>query len=154
MENLSASLALCEGNPPVTGELLHKESVLLVLMADLWRFPEQIVEHTFKWLVLWDAVTLMWRHCNVWTMRDTKMRHECFSLMVASDLMPSSVIYYSAISVYKHGKHTVAQHCCRLSEQYSDETLIKEDVMAYERYVLWQHRLKHGNDIEYRLRRT
>ena len=57
LETLSASLTLCEGihrlsvdTPgPVTPVFMHK----------------QTIEETVEWPVIWDAITLMWRQCNV-----------------------------------------------------------------------------------------
>ena len=45
-ETLSALLAHCEGNPPVTGG-----------------FPSYRVSNVVVLSVIWDALTLMWRHC-------------------------------------------------------------------------------------------
>ena len=56
METFSASLALCEGNPPVIGGFLHKK----VSYAELWYFnwcePEQTIEQTVEMLDIWDAM--------------------------------------------------------------------------------------------------
>ena len=62
METLSALLALCEGNPPVTGGFPSQRSS----NADLWCFlgcyPEQAVQQTLDLSVIWDDFTLMWRY--------------------------------------------------------------------------------------------
>ena len=47
METFSALLALCEGNPPVTGGRF------------LWFAPEQTFEQTTEAPVIWDAIALI-----------------------------------------------------------------------------------------------
>ena len=59
METFSALLAVCEGNPPVTGGFTSQRPVM-------WSFDiffdfalEQTVEQTLKIPVIWDAIVLM-----------------------------------------------------------------------------------------------
>ena len=69
METFSAQLALCEGNPPVTGGFLTKASD-----AELWRFlwsatpppppqkkkkKKKKVEQTNETPVIWDAIAII-----------------------------------------------------------------------------------------------
>ena len=63
METLFALLALCEGNPPVTGGFPHKRGHECGILICLWWQPEQTVWQTIALLVIWDAVTVTWRHC-------------------------------------------------------------------------------------------
>ena len=57
-------LTLCKGNPPVTGGFPSQRAS----NVDLWYFlccqPEQSVEQTAEWLVIWDTKMLMWCHCS------------------------------------------------------------------------------------------
>ena len=53
----------------------YKTQTLSFLWCELM---EQIVEQTFKLPMVWDAVTLMWRHCNV---RDATRLTLLFSLL-------------------------------------------------------------------------
>ena len=56
-ENMSALLALCEGNPPVTDGFPSQRPVTLkfYFLCD----PEQMVEQTIDILVIWDAIVLI-----------------------------------------------------------------------------------------------
>ena len=59
-EALSTLLALCEGNPSVTGEFSrHKSS-----NVEVWSEYEHAVEQAVASLVTGDVMTLMWRHNN------------------------------------------------------------------------------------------
>ena len=51
MEAFSTLLALCEGNPPVAGDV--------DLRCSLWSVPEQTVEQTLATLVIWDGIALI-----------------------------------------------------------------------------------------------
>ena len=62
IEMLSVLLALCEGNPPVTGAFLSDNSSDVNCFL-CWK-PEQAAELTIQLPVFWNAVTLMWRHCK------------------------------------------------------------------------------------------
>ena len=55
MELFSALLALCEGNPPVTGGFPSQRSVA----RNFDVFFEQTVEQAFEKPVIWDAITLI-----------------------------------------------------------------------------------------------
>ena len=55
METISALLALCEENPPVTGGFLTKASDAQ-LWVFLWSAPEQTVEKTIERPVICDAI--------------------------------------------------------------------------------------------------
>ena len=63
METFSALLALSDGNPPVTGWFPSRRA----RNVEIWRFfclCEQTVEQTTELLLIWDVMTLMWRHYN------------------------------------------------------------------------------------------
>ena len=49
--NIFALLALCEGNPPLTGGFPHKGQ-----WRRDWSAPEQLVEETIETPVIWDAI--------------------------------------------------------------------------------------------------
>ena len=61
MKMFSALLALCEGNPPVTGGFPSRRPVT---RSFLWCASEKTVEQTIATLVVWDAIAPLWRHCN------------------------------------------------------------------------------------------
>ena len=63
METLSALLALCEGNPLVTGGFPTNDQWSRILIF-LCRQLDKAVEQTVEWLVIWDAMMPMWHHCN------------------------------------------------------------------------------------------
>ena len=74
---LSTLKALCEWNPLVNGGFpYHKGPV--VWICDVSR--EQAVEQTIELTVIWDGMTLMWRHCNgwEWSVKDMMKLHEIF----------------------------------------------------------------------------
>ena len=58
--DVSASLALCVGNPPVTGRFPSQRTSEGQHWYFVWCYPEQTVEKTFKMLVSWEAMTPMW----------------------------------------------------------------------------------------------
>ena len=73
METFSASLSLCAGNSPITGEFpAHKGQWRIPRAkasdAELWCFLWSAPEWTFVWtivrLVIWDATFPSWRHSN------------------------------------------------------------------------------------------
>ena len=55
MERISASLALYEENPPITGEFLSQRASIEGFWL-FWRWPNRAVEKTFAWPVIWDAM--------------------------------------------------------------------------------------------------
>ena len=65
MEILSASLAICEGNPPATGWIPHKG--LVMIPCCFICYPEQAVEQAFKLPVNCDVMMRWPYHCNVFT---------------------------------------------------------------------------------------
>ena len=64
METFSALLALCEGNPPVTGGFPSQRPVT-ELWCFSWSAPEQTVEQTVKMPVIWDAIMLIMTATNM-----------------------------------------------------------------------------------------
>ena len=61
METFSTLLALCEGNPPVTGDRwipLTKASDA-ELWYFLWSAPEQTIEQIIETPVIWDEIALI-----------------------------------------------------------------------------------------------
>ena len=60
METFSVLLALCGGNPPVTGGFPSQRASDTELWWLLWCTPEQTVE---LWVIL-DALTFMYLHCS------------------------------------------------------------------------------------------
>ena len=65
METISALLSLCEGNPSVIGGLPSQ----MTSSGGLWCFLccqlQQAVKQTAVLPLIWDAMALMWYHCNV-----------------------------------------------------------------------------------------
>ena len=58
MEIFSALLALCKGNPPVTGGFPSQKPV--ARSFDVYLFaPEQTIEQTMETLMIWDAIALI-----------------------------------------------------------------------------------------------
>ena len=68
MGTVSAILALCERNPPVTVGFLLTKASDVELWCCLWSSPEQTAEQTIETAVIWDAVALimtsLW--CPLW----------------------------------------------------------------------------------------
>ena len=58
----SALLAICEGNPSVTGLFPQRDQWRGALMF-LWSAPEQTVEQTIKTPVIWDVIMLIKCRC-------------------------------------------------------------------------------------------
>ena len=63
METVSALLALCMGNPLLTGAPPLQMASKVELWY-LWWEPELIAEQKLEWQLIWDTRTLMWHHCN------------------------------------------------------------------------------------------
>ena len=61
METLSQLLDLCEGNPQVRGGSAHKVPV----MQSFGVFFDVSLKELLNKQMSWDAVALMWCHCNV-----------------------------------------------------------------------------------------
>ena len=59
METFSSSLALCVGNPPVTGGFPSQWASSVELQCFLGCWPTQTVEQSVMLLVIWDAMMLM-----------------------------------------------------------------------------------------------
>ena len=66
METMSALLARCEGSPSVTGGFPSQRPVRRSLMyiVHVLFLLGQMSGGTIELPVIWDAVTLMWLHCN------------------------------------------------------------------------------------------
>ena len=58
MEAFSTLLAICEGNPSVTGGF-HAKASVVELWNFLWSAPEQTIEQPNEALVIWDAIALI-----------------------------------------------------------------------------------------------
>ena len=75
IETLSVIQAFCGGNPPVAGGFPFTNGQLCP-----WCLPEETFGQTVELPVIWDAVFLMWRHCNVESWRICMwMRMRCLS---------------------------------------------------------------------------
>ena len=59
MEIFSVLLALCDGNPPVTGGFPQTKAADAELWSFLWSAPEQTVKQTIETPVISDAITLI-----------------------------------------------------------------------------------------------
>ena len=59
METLSALLALCEGNPPVTGGFPSQWQVTQSFDFFLWSAAKQTVKQIIETPVIWDAIALI-----------------------------------------------------------------------------------------------
>ena len=68
IETLSALLALCVGNPPVTGGFPSQRASNVELWYFLCCYPECTVEQSVWLPVLWDGAKQMWHHgvCDIW----------------------------------------------------------------------------------------
>ena len=65
-ETFSSSLALCEGNPLVTGGFPPTKASDAEIWCFLWSVAEQTVEQTIDTPVIWDAIARsLWHHRNV-----------------------------------------------------------------------------------------
>ena len=62
MEKLSTLLVLCKEKPPVTGGFPSQRASNAELGYFLCHYPEQIAGETVELPVIWDTITLMWRH--------------------------------------------------------------------------------------------
>ena len=71
-EIIVSLLALCEGNPPVTGGFPSQRASNMKLRWFLCHKLQQAVEQTVE-LQICDAMALMWCHCN-----NAHIRHPCF----------------------------------------------------------------------------
>ena len=85
--HISALLALCEGNPPVTGYLTQASDA--ELRCFLWSAPEQMVEQRIQTKVICDASSSLWHHfcvcmyacmcsLHIWQQIDVAKK-QCFS---------------------------------------------------------------------------
>ena len=63
MQTISALLALCERNPPVPVNFPHRMPVTIALKVSLILVKTN--ECSVNFLVIWDALSLIWCHCNV-----------------------------------------------------------------------------------------
>ena len=67
--NISALLALCEENPPVTGGFPSLRAHNSELWCFIWSAPDQTVEETSEALLIWDTIalimTLLWCGCKI-----------------------------------------------------------------------------------------
>ena len=59
METFSTLLALCEGNPPVTGGFPSQKTSGAELWCFIWSAPEQTAEETIETSVIWDTIALI-----------------------------------------------------------------------------------------------
>ena len=60
------------------GPWVHlKTGQLCRLWYFLWCYPKLIVEFMVEEPVIWDRMTLMWRHCNVWNSISPYTCHPC-----------------------------------------------------------------------------
>ena len=59
--NISALLALCEGNPPVTGAFPSQKPVTRSFDIFFYDAPERTLEQTIETPVIWDAIVLIMR---------------------------------------------------------------------------------------------
>ena len=64
MEAFSMLLALCEGNPLVTGEFPSQKASDAELWCFLWSVPEQTVDQTIEMPVIWDTIALIMTSLN------------------------------------------------------------------------------------------
>ena len=55
----SALLAICEGNPPVTGGFPTTKASDAELWRLLWPVPKQMVEEAIETPAIWDAIALI-----------------------------------------------------------------------------------------------
>ena len=72
MKPISMLLALCEGNPLVTSGLLSQRSSYAEFRCLLCCYHKQAVEETVEKPMIWEAITLMWWHCNSLAIDDFK----------------------------------------------------------------------------------
>ena len=64
METFSASLALCEGKPPVAS-IFPSQKGTVTQSFDIFSYtPQEMVEQTVQLPVIWNTEMLMWSHCN------------------------------------------------------------------------------------------
>ena len=72
----SALLALCEGNPPVTGGFPSPKASDAELWCFLWYAPEQTVERTIETPGIWDAIALIMTSPAPWHNRKNANKME------------------------------------------------------------------------------
>ena len=63
METPTALLARCEGNHPSRVDSLHEWPVMRTFDVSLL-LNREIAKQTLELPVIWDAITLMWHHCD------------------------------------------------------------------------------------------
>ena len=96
IETFSASLALCKGNPPVTGGFPSQRSQQYG--AFVLCLPEEIVEETVELPVIWLAMAPMW--CQVVTDRHKTMKiHSKIGVKLTPLWMPSDM---NNTSLHRH----------------------------------------------------
>ena len=64
MEALSALLALCERNPSVTDGFPSQRAVMWTFDVSFYVSLNKLLDKQSRGLVIWDATTVMWRHCD------------------------------------------------------------------------------------------
>ena len=111
--NISALLALCAGNSPVTGEFLSENASDAELWCFLWSAPERTAELTIE-TVIWDAIALIITscHCNE---KCSKM-HEIWATVRLAELLCSKDRFQfyerlvSALQWRHNGRNCVSNH--------------------------------------------
>ena len=111
--NISALLALCAGNSPVTGEFLSQNASDAELWCFLWSAPERTAELTIE-TVIWDAIALIITscHCNE---KCSKM-HEIWATVRLAELLCSKDRFQfyerlvSALQWRHNGRNCVSNH--------------------------------------------
>ena len=104
METFPASLAFCAGNSPVTGEFPRTKASDAELWCFLWSTSEPTDEQTMETPVIWDAMPLLWRHCNVNTRGCRSMGHPSKTRME----------FKSREIVFVHNTHFTCQIVARI----------------------------------------
>ena len=66
IEPLSALLAICEGNPSVTGAFpSQRRPVARTFDVSFDVYPKKLLNKHPKWPTIWDAKALIWHHCKI-----------------------------------------------------------------------------------------
>ena len=83
---LSALLAFCGGNPPVTGGFPAQRASNVEIWCFLSCEPGSSFEQIVEWLVKWDASMLIWLHPNVSCWRPFCSCKVCFDRITFLDV--------------------------------------------------------------------
>ena len=109
------------------------------LWCFLWCMPKETVEQTVELLVIWDAMSVMWCHCNAYSIFKFIFHKDyCYLIQISFQFFPNGLIYNrpSLVQIMIIG-------CKPLSEPMLTYLVLSESMMThmYTR-ITWPQRVK------------